>query len=135
MTDRATTWYLDTSAALKLDIEESESQALAETIDDIRPTLAACRLLETEMRRFAHRDPALHQDHVSAFLDGVELYELPASLFRQAGLLPGAALRSLDALHLAAAIALDGGCADQTGRRSDDSLLAAVRLSEATASD
>lgn len=107
MTSRVRTWYLDTSAALKLVIEESESEVLAETIDEVSPTLVACRLLETEMRRFAHRDPALHQDHVSAFLDGVDLYELPPSLFRQAGLLPGPTLRSLDALHLAAAIALD----------------------------
>ncbi len=37
----------------------------------------------------------------------MDLYELPAPLFRQAGLLPGPTLRSLDALHLAAAIALD----------------------------
>lgn len=107
MTRRTLTWYLDTSAALKLVIEEAESPVLAQTIDDVSPTLAACRLLETEMRRFAHRDPALHQDHVSALLDGVDLYELPTSLFRQAGLLPGPTLRSLDALHLAAAIVLD----------------------------
>lgn len=41
---------------------------------------------------------------VTAFLEGIDLYELPASLFQEAGLLPGAGLRSLDALHVAAAI-------------------------------
>ncbi|MDQ4503866.1 PIN domain-containing protein [Sinomonas sp. ASV322] len=98
---------MDTSAALKLIVEERESAALAESIDSAEAVLVACRLLETEMRRAAQRDPSIHQDLVSTFLEGVDLYEMPASLFRQAGLLPGASLRSLDALHLAAAVALD----------------------------
>ena len=97
-------WYLDTSAALKLVVEESESDALAQVIDREQPDLVACWLLETEMRRAAQRDEALTQEIVSGLLDGVGLYEVPASLFREAGLLPGTDLRSLDALHLAAAI-------------------------------
>ncbi|MBO9522435.1 MAG: PIN domain-containing protein [Nocardioidaceae bacterium] len=101
------TWYLDTSAALKLLVEEPESPALAAAVDAATPHLFACRLLETELRRAAHREPALPQEAVTELLDGVDLFEMPASLFRQAGLLPGATLRSLDALHLAAAVALD----------------------------
>ena len=97
-------WYLDTSAALKLLVEEIESDALAEVIDREQPDLVACWLLEPEMRRAAQRDEALSQEMVSGLLDGVGLYEVPASLFREAGVLPGPDLRSLDALHLAAAI-------------------------------
>jgi uncharacterized protein len=97
-------WYLDTSAALKLVVEESESDALAQGIDREQPDLVACWLLETEMRRAAQREEALTQQIVSEFLEGVGLYEVPSSLFREAGILPGAHLRSLDALHLAAAI-------------------------------
>lgn len=97
-------WYLDTSAALKLVVEESESDALAQGIDRQQPDLVACWLLETEMRRAAHREEHLTQQIVSEFLEGVGLYEVPSSLFREAGQLPGAHLRSLDALHLAAAI-------------------------------
>lgn len=97
-------WYLDTSAALKLLVEEPESEALARELDSEQPDLVACWLLETELRRVAHREPALAQQLVSELLDGVDLYEVPASLFREAGLLPGANLRSLDALHLAAAV-------------------------------
>jgi predicted nucleic acid-binding protein len=97
-------WYLDTSAALKLVVEESESGALAQSIDHEQPDLVACWLLETEMRRAAQREEHLTQQIVSEFLEGVGLYEVPASLFREAGVLPGAHLRSLDALHLAAAI-------------------------------
>jgi len=99
-----TLWYLDTSAALKLVVEESESDALAQLIDREQPDLVACWLLETEMRRAAQREEALTQQIVSEFLEGVGLYEVPSSLFREAGVLPGTQLRTLDALHLAAAI-------------------------------
>jgi hypothetical protein len=51
-----------------------------------------------------HRDGALTQEVVTGLLDGVGLYELPVSVFQEAGLLPGPRLRSLDALHLSAAI-------------------------------
>jgi uncharacterized protein len=89
---------------LKLVVEEPESEALARAIDAAQPDLVASWLLETEMRRAAQREEALTQEIVSGFLDGVALYEAPASLFREAALLPGANLRSLDALHLAAAV-------------------------------
>ncbi len=97
-------WYLDTSAALKLLVEEDESDAVARAIDGASPDLVGCWLLDTELRRAAQRETALTQESVSDFLDGIDLYEVPASLFREAGLLPGANLRSLDALHLAAAV-------------------------------
>jgi predicted nucleic acid-binding protein len=97
-------WYLDASAALKLVVQESESDALAQGIDREQPDLVACWLLETELRRAAQREEALTQQIVSEFLEGVGLYEVPSSLFREAGVLPGTQLRSLDALHLAAAI-------------------------------
>lgn len=97
-------WYLDASAALKLMVEESESVALAERLDSEVPDLVACVLLETELRRAAQRREVLTQEQVSQFLERVGLYEVPASLLREAGLLTGANLRSLDALHLAAAV-------------------------------
>ena len=99
-----TRWYLDTSAAIKLIVDEAESDALAAAIDAELPDLVACTLLETELRRAVHRDGALTQEAVTGLLDGVGLYELPVSVFQEAGLLPGPRLRSLDALHLSAAI-------------------------------
>ena len=97
-------WYLDTSVALKLLIEEPESPALAQTVDREQPDLVAGWVLETELRRAAQRLPALGMDVVSEFLAGVSLYEMPGSLFREAGILPGETLRSVDALHLAVAV-------------------------------
>ena len=99
-----TRWYLDTSAALKLLVDEPESDALARTLDRSESDVVATWLLETELRRAAQREPALSQQLVTELLESVSLYEVPASLFREAGLLPGARLRSLDALHLAAAV-------------------------------
>lgn len=97
-------WYLDTSAALKLVLEERESEALAQEIDREQPDLVAGWLLETEMRRVAQRLGVPTMDVISDFLGGVSLYEMPGSIFREAGVLPGRTLRSLDALHLATAI-------------------------------
>lgn len=85
-------------------MQEAESDALAEALDAAQPDLVACLLLETELRRAVHRDDGLTQEAVTAFLEGVGLYELPAAMFQEAGLLAGQHLRSLDALHLAAAI-------------------------------
>lgn len=99
-----TRWYVDTSAALKLVVEEAESDALARAIDAEQPDLVACWLLETELRRAAQRETAIGQEVVSELLQGIDLYAMPGSLFREAGLLPGANLRSLDAVHLAAAV-------------------------------
>ena len=99
-------WYVDTSAAMKLLVEESESDVLARAVDDERPDLVSSLLVETELRRAAQRAPALTQDRVTQLLGAISLYELPHSLFVEAGLLPGAGLRSLDALHLASAIRL-----------------------------
>ncbi|MFS0910261.1 type II toxin-antitoxin system VapC family toxin [Microbacterium sp. 179-I 3D2 NHS] len=98
-------WYIETSAALKLIVNEAESDALAAVISDEQPDLVACYLLETELRRSAHSHD-LAQTDVSDLLDGVGLYEVPPGLFREAGLLPGRGLRSLDALHIAAAVAI-----------------------------
>ena len=99
-----TYWYLDTSAALKLLVEERESVAVVEFIERTQPDLVSSFLLETELRRAAQRQPQISQSAVAGLLAGVGLLDLPASVFREAGLLPGANLRSLDTLHLAAAI-------------------------------
>lgn len=99
-------YYLDTSAAAKFLVDEAESGPLAEWADTADTRLVATHLVETELRRFAHRH-GLPQADVSAILTRVDIHDLPPSLYREAGLLPGKALRSLDALHLASSIRLD----------------------------
>lgn len=97
-------WYIDTSAALKLIKEEAESTALATLIDGAGADLVGGMLLETELRRAVHRDPALTQGAVSDLLEGISLFDMPRSVFTEAGLLSGAFLRSLDALHIVTAV-------------------------------
>jgi uncharacterized protein len=102
------TVYLDTSAAAKLLIRESESAALRDYLDRLGPdgVPISSALLETELRRFGLRFD-LSQAAISDLLDRVDLVEPNRSLFAEAGLLPGPNLRSLDALHVATALRLD----------------------------
>jgi uncharacterized protein len=98
--------YIETSAAAKLLVEEPASSRLAARLDsavDQEDVLLSCRLLETELRRLAIRVD-LTQTAVTHLLDRLDLVEADRSLYREAGLLPGRHLRSLDALHLAVAL-------------------------------
>lgn len=100
--------YLDASAAVKLLVEEAESEALATYLDETADEheLVSSALLETELRRLAVR-LELDQSAVTDMLARVDLVDPPRSLFHEAGLLPGAHLRSLDALHLTTALRVD----------------------------
>lgn len=102
------TIYLDTSAAAKLLVEESESSRLAAFLDGVEAEehIMSSALLETELRRFGTRID-LPQSAVTDLLTRVGLVEPDRSLFYEAGLLPGRHLRSLDALHLATAVRVD----------------------------
>lgn len=98
--------YVDTSAAAKLLVEEEQSPALANRLDvlaDEGHALVSSLLLETELRRLAVRE-GLDQSAVTNLISRLDLYELPRSMFHEAGLLPGPYLRTLDALHLATAL-------------------------------
>jgi predicted nucleic acid-binding protein len=101
--------YLDTSAASKLIVREPESVVLIEYLDAAVAAgvdLVSSLLLETELRRVAIR-LELPQVAVSDVLDRVQLAFPDKLLYRDAGLLSGANLRSLDALHVAAALRLE----------------------------
>lgn len=97
--------YVDTSAAVKLISDEPESQPLRQFLDS-GPVLVSNDLLETELRRMGVRH---HLDQVllTRVLDGITLAPLSREQFREAGLYPQPGLRSLDALHLAGALAFD----------------------------
>lgn len=120
------TFYLDTSAAGKLLVAEPESGTLAAWADGDPGELVATYLLETELRRFAHRHE-LPQAAVTAILDRVSLFDTSPGLYREAGLLPGRSLRSLEALHLAASIRLGvDALVTYDGRRAEAARSAGV---------
>ncbi|MGO4690576.1 type II toxin-antitoxin system VapC family toxin [Glaciibacter sp. 2TAF33] len=100
--------YVDTSAVGKLIVEEPESTALADYLDEISANdgviIVSSSLLETELRRLADR-VGISQLAVTDVLKRFALVDIERGSFREAGLiLPGSALRSLDALHIAVAV-------------------------------
>ena len=98
--------YVDTSALGVLLIEQPESNALVEWLDQTTDLLVSSDLLETELRRIAVRE-GIDQGAVTRILDGVGLAALDRAVYRGAALLPMPYLRTLDALHLEAAMRLD----------------------------
>lgn len=98
--------YLDTSAAMKLLVEEPESESLvaALTAPGTR-RLAASWLLHTELHCAAGRHPSVVDAHaVEVVLRAVDLVDLTRGDLIAAG--THAPLRSNDALHLVTAIRL-----------------------------
>jgi predicted nucleic acid-binding protein len=100
--------YVDTSAALKLVIEEPESGPTAEFLslaEQRGDRLVASMLLHTELHCAANRR-GLPPELVNAVLNAINLVDLTRSDLLYAAALPGK-LRSADAIHLAAAIRLE----------------------------
>lgn len=103
------TVYVDTSAAVKLLVDEPESSALAAWLDAQVASgrvIISSLLLETELRRFVER-VGISQVAATDVLDRLDLVEPDRAMFHEAGVLPGPTLRSLDALHLATVLRLD----------------------------
>ncbi|WP_332760141.1 type II toxin-antitoxin system VapC family toxin [Pseudarthrobacter sp.] len=99
--------YLDTSAVLKLVVEEPESSAGAHYLSTAAAQghqLVASMLLYTELHCAAHRR-GFPGESVNTVLGAINLVDLARSDLMYAAALPGK-LRSADAIHLAAAIRL-----------------------------
>jgi len=100
--------YLDTSAAMKLLVEERESNALASYLQSAGQelTLVASWLLSTELHCAASRHPEdVDAASVGLVLETLTLVDLTRGDLLTAGTLPGR-LRSHDAVHLAVALRL-----------------------------
>lgn len=108
--------YVDASALGALLIDQPESPALLDWLDRTPATLVSSDLLETELRRVAVRE-ALEQSDVTRLLDGVGLAALDRAVYRSAGYLPMPYLRTLDAMHLEAAMRLDASAVLTYDRR------------------
>ena len=100
--------YLDSSALVKLVVLENESKALADHLRE-RPDRASCALARVEVIRAvrAHGRPAISR--ARQLLERISLLRLDDVLLDRAAALDGAPLRSLDAIHLAAAQTLGEG--------------------------
>jgi predicted nucleic acid-binding protein len=100
--------YLDTSAALKLVVEERESSVLAADLTRAAAegdTLLASMLLYTELHCAAQRHDEMDSAAVNAVLDGITLVDLERGDLERAAT-SAWGLRSADAIHLAVALRL-----------------------------
>lgn len=99
--------YLDTSAALKLLVEEKYSVDVAEFLSSSADLdVVASMLLYTELHCASRRRTMIPPAAVNQVLAGVNLIDVTRSDFLIAAALPGR-LRSADALHLATALRLE----------------------------
>lgn len=99
-------YYLDTSAAVKLVVAEAHTAALAAWVADHETELVSSDLLRTELLRATRRGAPHAMTRARAVLDAITLLTVPTSTFERAADLDPDLLRSLDALHLAAALEL-----------------------------
>ena len=99
-------FYLDTSAAVKLIFIESGSAALRRWWDSSHSEVVSSDLLRTELTRVVQRVDPNRMVEATVLLDALVLLKLSTTVCRRAGMLRPAVLRSLDALHLAAALEL-----------------------------
>jgi hypothetical protein len=95
--------YLDSSALLKLVIEEKESRALVKFLKSERTEHVSCSLVRTEVLRATRRHGAAALERARSLLQALQLVQLADTLLDAAGILEPMEMRSLDAIHLAAA--------------------------------
>lgn len=102
--------YVDTSAALKLAIDESESDALARFLTEAQNNgerLAASMLLSTELHCASKRRPSPPPAKtINSIINAINLDDIDRSDLTFAAAMPGR-LRSADAIHLATALRLN----------------------------
>lgn len=119
-------WYLDSSAIVKLAVAEPESAALLAWRNS-RPStdaLMTCELTFAEVIRAVRRANG-DVDVARAHLDSLQQLTMDKDLMLAAALLDGPGLRTLDAIHLAAALAAEDELAAVV--TYDDRMAAAAR--------
>lgn len=97
-------FYVDTSAFLKLVVEEPDSAALRTWIEGNNSELFSSDLLRTEGLRAARRHSAGALAETRQRLDAITIVAISTDVCERAAELDPLIFRSLDALHLAAAL-------------------------------
>ena len=99
-------FYLDTAALVKLVVAEQETAALRAWLGETDRDPVSCDLVRTELMRAVRRAAPDRVVQARAVLDALTLLEVTTAVFEEAGRLDPAVVRSLDAIHLAAALSL-----------------------------
>jgi uncharacterized protein len=101
----ADVWYLDSSALVRTVIEEPESGALLRWLEG-KDRLAACDLVRVEVVRAVRPSDPAAVGRARQAVRTMTLIRLDDDVYESAADLEPPLLRSLDALHLAAALSL-----------------------------
>jgi predicted nucleic acid-binding protein len=99
-------YYVDTSALAKLVVTEAETAALQAWFRDSDRHPVSCGLARTELLRLVRRAVPDRLVRAREVLDSITLVDVTTAMFEHAGLLDAPTLRTLDAVHLAAALVL-----------------------------
>ena len=102
MRPKAVVVYLDSSALVKLVVDEPESRALRAFLRK-EPERLSCGLARTEVLRAVRPLGPAAVETARRLLRSIDLVRLDDTLLDAAGILEPVTLRSLDAIHLAAA--------------------------------
>jgi predicted nucleic acid-binding protein len=98
--------YLDSSALVKLVLKEPESDVLRSWLDSFDESKSTSELAHVEVLRACRRVTQESVPRARRVLDGLDLVPTTPGLLDSAALADPAHLRSLDAIHLAAAASL-----------------------------
>ncbi|QEO09764.1 type II toxin-antitoxin system VapC family toxin [Protaetiibacter larvae] len=99
--------YLDTSALVKLVVAEAETDALIAWVEQRHDHLATSLLARAELQRAVRRTAPDLLERAREVLGTLHLLGMPSVGYDEAARLEPAALRTLDALHLASALRLE----------------------------
>ena len=99
-------FYVESSAAAKLVLDEPESDSLEAWMLATAGTYITSDLTRTELIRATRRLVPDRMGEARQVLDNLSIMSIPTRAFDRAGLIEPRTLRSLDSIHLAAALEL-----------------------------
>lgn len=103
--------YLDSSALVKLVLDEAESRALQAHLSS-GPSEASCGLAQVEVIRAVRPMGQEAVNYARTLLGDIDILAVDDALLDGAADLPDERLRSLDAVHVAAALSLGDDLAE-----------------------
>lgn len=116
--------YLDTSALVKLVVNEAETGALMAWLDETGGDWVSSDLARTELLRTVRRAAPDRVVRAREVLDSITLIDVSTQIYEEAARIDPPTLRTLDAIHLA--VALDLGDDLETIVAYDDRLCEAA---------
>jgi len=99
-------FYLDTSALVKLVVHEPETDGLRDWLAETPRDPVVCDLARTELMRAVRRVAPELLVQARMVLDALTITEVTTAVFEAAGRLDPSTLWTLDAIHVAAALDL-----------------------------